>query len=151
MKKRNLLLITVSSLFLVTGFTACRHGHHRGGFDEFDIEAATNRIASRLDLSESQKTDLNAIATEIAAKAKEMHADRETRHQELADLVRQETISRDVADRMITDKLANMQEFADFAADRLVAFHATLTPEQREKVAEHIEEHAAAKRGFFRH
>ena len=35
MNKRNLLFITVSSLFLVTGFTACRHGHHRG-FDEFE-------------------------------------------------------------------------------------------------------------------
>jgi Spy/CpxP family protein refolding chaperone len=150
MNKRNLLFITVSSLFLVTGFTACRHGHHRGGFDEFDIEAATNRIASRLDLDENQKAELKAISTEIAAKAKEMHADRQTRHQELADLVRRDTIGRDEVGRMIDDKLAKMQELAGFAADRLVAFHATLTPEQREKIAAHIEEHTSSRCGFFR-
>ena len=150
MKKRNLLILTLSSLFLVSGFAACRHGHHRGGFDEFDIEAATNRIASRLDLSESQKADLQTITTEIAAKAKEMHADRQTRHQELADLVRQETISRVEIDQKIDDKLTKMKELADFAADRLVAFHATLTPEQREKVAGHIEDHSSNRCGFFR-
>jgi Spy/CpxP family protein refolding chaperone len=150
MKKRNLLLLTLSSLFLITGFAACRHGYHRGGFDEFDIEAATNRIASRLDLSETQKAELKTIAGEITAKAKEMHTDRQTRHQELADLVRQEAISRVEVDQKIDDKLTKMKELADFAADRLIAFHATLTPEQREKVAEHIEEHASDRCGFFR-
>ena len=88
--------------------------------------------------------------TEIAAKAREMHADRETRHQELADLVRQDTISRETVDRKMTEKFDQMKDLADLAADRLIAFHATLTPEQREKVAEHIEEHAANKRSCFR-
>ncbi|KPJ75994.1 MAG: hypothetical protein AMJ54_13350 [Deltaproteobacteria bacterium SG8_13] len=150
MNKRNLLFLTLSSLFLVTGFTACRHGYHRSGFDEFDIEAATNRIASRLELSETQTADLKAITAEIAAKAKEMHADREARHRELAALVRQETIRRDEVSRMVDDKLQKMQELADFAADRLVTFHATLTPEQREKTAELIEEHSSNRCGFFR-
>ncbi len=150
MKKRNLLLLTLTSVFLFSGFAACRHGHHRGGFDEFDIEAATNRIASRLDLSETQKAELKTITTEIAARAKEMHADRQSRHQELADLVRQETISRVEIDQRIDDKLTQMKELADFAADRLVAFHATLTPEQREKVAETIEDHSSNRCGFFR-
>lgn len=150
MNKRNFFLITLSSLFLVTGFTACRHGHHRGGFDEFDIEAATNRIASRLDLSETQKADLKAIAGEIAAKAQEMRDDRQRQHQQLADLVRQERISRDEVDRMIDEKMQKMQELADFSVERLVAFHATLTPEQREKIAARIEDHASGRCGFFR-
>ena len=150
MNKRNLLFITVSSLLLATGFTACRHGHHRGGFDEFDIEAATNRIASRLELDETQKADLKTIAAEFAAKAKEMRADRQARHQELAELVRQDAINRADVDQRIADRLANMKELADFAADRLIAFHATLTPEQREKVATRIEEHGEGRCGWFR-
>jgi hypothetical protein len=40
---------------------------------------------------------------------------------------------------------------ADFAADRLIPFHATLTDEQREKIAEHIEETSANRCRFFRH
>ena len=150
MKKRNILITTLFSVFLFSGLAGCRHGGHHGGFDEFDLEAAANRIASRLDLSDSQQSELEGIMTEIAAKAREMHADREARHQELADLVRQDAISRETVDRKIADKFDQMKNLADFAADRLIAFHATLTPEQREKVAEHIEEHAAQKRSFFR-
>ncbi len=150
MTKRNVLLITLVSLLLATGFAACKHGYHRGGFDEFDLEAAINRIASRLDLTELQKADLEAIASEIAAKAKEMHIDREARHQKMADLVRQESISRDTVDQMVEEKLDKILEMTDFVADRLIVFHATLTPEQREKIAEHIEEHASSRCRFFR-
>ena len=151
MKKRNVLIITLLSMFMVTGVVACKYGHHSRGFDEFDLEAAVNRIASRLDLDESQKADLKKITTEIAAKAKEMHGDQEAHHKELADLVRQETISRDTVDQMVADKMEKMQLMADFAADRLIAFHATLTPEQREKIAKHIEERSADRCRFFHH
>jgi protein CpxP len=149
MKKRNVLIITLLSIFMVTGVVACKYGHYPRGFDEFDLGAAVNRIAFRLDLDESQKSDLKKITTEIVDKEKEMHADREAHHKELADLVRQETISRDTVDRMIADKLEKFQEMADFAAERLIAFHATLTPEQREKVAKHIEEKSVNRCRFF--
>ena len=86
-KKRVVIVITLSVFILIGGLAACKHGHHGGGFDEFDLAAATNRIASRLDLTESQKVDLEQIAGEIAEKAKAMHADHENRHQELADLI----------------------------------------------------------------
>jgi len=149
MKKRNVIIVTLTSLFLATGFAACRHGYHRG-FDEFDIEAVTNRIAARLDLNDTQKADLKVLTTEIAGKVKEMHADREKRHQEVADLVRQETISRDTVDQMIAERMENMQELASFATDRLLKFHATLNDEQREKNAFFIEERTSAKHGCFR-
>ena len=73
------------------------------------------------------------------------------RHYPRSDLVRRETISRDTVDQKVTEKLQKMKELADFAADRLIAFHATLTAEQREKMAEHIEERASNKRWFCRH
>ena len=149
MKKRNILITSLFSLFLLAGLGACRHGHH-GGFDEFDLKAATDRIASRLDLTNSQKIDLEEIISDVTARAGEMHADREARHQELADLVRQETISRETVDQKVSEKFNRMKDLVDYAADRLIAFHATLTPEQREKVAEHIENHAEKRRCFFR-
>lgn len=143
MKKRIFIISTLFSVLLVSGLAACKHGRHYSGFDEFDQQAVVNRVASRLDLSESQKSDLQDIVGEIAARAKALHADRQARHKELADLVRQETVSRETVDRMVAEKFDRMKELADLAADRLVAFHATLTPEQREKLATHIEDHAA--------
>jgi len=144
MKKTTIMIvITLSTLFLIGGVAACKHGHRPGGFDEFDLAAVTNRIASRLDLTESQKADLEQIAGEIAEKAKGMHADHASRRQEIADLMRQDTVSRDVVDGLIDDKMARVKEMAYFAAERLIDFHSTLTPEQREKIATRIEDRSS--------
>jgi Spy/CpxP family protein refolding chaperone len=143
MKKRNILISTLFSVMLVTGLAACKHGRSCGSFDEFDRQAVVNRVASHLDLSESQKAELQDIVGEFADRVKALHADRQAHHRELADLVRQETVSRQTVDRMVAEKLDRMKELADLAADRLIAFHATLTPGQREKLAAHIEAHAA--------
>ena len=138
-KKTVMIIITLCTFLLIGGVAACRHGHHPGGFDEFDLAAATDRIASRLDLTESQKADLEQIAREIAEKAKTMRADHETRRQEMAKLIRQDAIGRDVVDGLIAEKIEHIREMADYAAERLIAFHGTLTPEQRELIAAHIE------------
>lgn len=108
-----LIVITLSVLFLIGGVAACKHGHRFGGFDEFDLAAATCRIASCLDLTESQKVELEQIAGDVAEKAKAMHADRASRGQEIADLIRQDTVGRDVVDQLIDDKLARVREMAD--------------------------------------
>jgi periplasmic protein CpxP/Spy len=145
MKKRIVLIGTLFSVLFVSGLAACKHGSHFNGFDEFEQQAVVNRVASRLDLNDSQKVQLQDIVGEMAARVKALHADRQARHQELADLVRQETVSRETVDRMIAEKFDRMKELADLAADRLIAFHATLTPEQREKLAAHIEDLAAGR------
>ncbi len=138
-KKTIVIVITLSAFLLIGGVAACKHGHHPGGFDQFDLAAATERIASRLDLTEPQKADLEQMAGEVAEKAKAMHTEYANRHQELADLIRQDAVRKDVVDGMIAEKMEKMREMADFAADRLIAFHGTLNPEQREKIAAHIE------------
>ena len=143
--QRKIIVTTaiLSALLFMAGLTACRHGHHPGGFDEFDLAAATDRIAARLDLTEVQKADLKRIAGEIAGKAKAMHADHANQHQKLADLVRREAIDREEIDQLIDEKMAKLRDMADFTAERLIAFHQGLTPEQREMIAAHIEDHAS--------
>ena len=143
MKKKWIIIIGIVGILLTSGVVACHRGCHPGGFDEFDLAAATNRIASRLDLSDSQKAQLERIAGEIMAKAKALHADRDSHCQQLADLIRQDTIDKEEVDGMIDQKMAQMREMADFALERLIVFHGTLTPEQREKIASRIEEHAS--------
>jgi Spy/CpxP family protein refolding chaperone len=150
MKKRNVVIVTIVGLFLATGFTACKHNAHLGGFDRFDMEAITNRIAAKLDLTESQKADLEEMVAAFAEKAKAMHADHESRHAEMAELIRQETINQEMVDQMIAEKFDRMKEMTNFAVAQLIDFHATLTPEQREKIAQHMEEHASRKCRFFR-
>ncbi len=144
MKKRNLIIfITIGAIILTGGLAACKHGTHHQCFDEFALAAITGRMASRLELTESQKAELDRLAGEIAEKAEAMHAGREQRMQELADTIRQDTIDREIVDARIAEKLETMHEMADFVAERVIAFHGILTPEQREKVAVHIEDRSS--------
>lgn len=142
MQKKWIITIGVVGILLMGGIAACKQGCHSGGFDQFDLEAVTNRIASRLDLTESQKAQFEQMAGEIMTKAKAMHADRDANHQKLADLVRQDAVDKTVVDALIDQKMVQMRDMADFVVERMIAFHGTLNPEQREKIAMHIEEHA---------
>lgn len=148
MKKKWIILTVVIGIMLVGVAVACNRGYHHGGFDEFDLAAATNRIASRLDLTDPQKAQLEQIAGEIMEKARAMHADRDAHRQQLADLVRQDAIDKAALDEMIDQKMAQMRETADFVLERLIAFHGTLTHEQRDKIAAHIEVHASDRCWF---
>ncbi|WP_419661557.1 hypothetical protein Dvar_19910 [Desulfosarcina variabilis str. Montpellier] len=140
MKKKWIIIVGIIGILLIGGIGACRLGCHPGGFDEFDLEAITNRVGSRLDLTESQKTEFERMAGEVTEKAKTMHAQRDAFREELAELVRQDDIDKAVVDEMIEQKMVKMREMADFVTERLITFHSTLTSEQREKIATRIEE-----------
>jgi len=148
MKKRVILgAVVISLLVIVTGVMACRH-HSGHGFDKFALEAMNKRITSKLDLNESQQASLESITAEFKAKIEEMHAGSKERRIQAADLIRQDVIDRETVDQMIAERRDKLQELADLAVDRLIAFHAVLTPEQREKIAEHIKSHADKKCRF---
>jgi len=141
--KRTMVLVVVLSLLLIGGLAACKHRRGPCGFDQFDLQAGINRVASRLDLTEEQKADLDQIAHEITEKARALQEVRSVRQQELANVVRQDSIDQAVVDEMISARFNEMREMVDFASVRLIAFHSNLTPEQREKIAQRIEDHAA--------
>ena len=148
MNKKWIIIIGIIGILLIGGIGACRHSCHPGGFDEFDLQAITNRVASRLDLTDSQAAEFEKMAGEVMEKAKTMHAQRDAFRQELAALVRQDDIDKAVVDEMVEQKMVKMREMADFVTDRLVTFHGTLTPEQRENIATRIEEHDSGRCRF---
>ncbi len=149
MKKRTLIITIVLSFILIIGAAACRHGQ-RGVIDKFTLEAASRRISYQLDLNEFQKVQLENIIAEVVNEAEKMRADHESRRQEVVNLVLQETIDRESVDRMVAERFDRIQTMIDLFADRLIDFHATLTPEQREKAAEQIQELADKRHGMFR-
>jgi len=66
----------------------------------------------------------------------------------IANMIRQDVIDREAVDQMIAERRDKILELADLAVDRLIAFHAVLTPEQREKIADHIKSRADKKCRF---
>ena len=115
-------------------FSGCRsHSpHHKAEF-------MVDYIAETLDLSEEQRAQLDGIKEEFVTKAREMHAQKETIHAELLAELRKEDISQETLKGLVAQKRAQMDEMIDLAMARLVEFHKTLSPEQREKLVAKIE------------
>lgn len=150
MKKYIILVFAVLSLFVITGSTAFHHswsGLTGSLIDRFSLEAAAGRIAWQLDLDDDQKQDLHQIMTEVADEVNKLRLERNSRCREVAGLMRQDVVDRDLMDQMIARKFAGMQAVADLAAERLADFHESLTPEQRDKAAKKIES-AGERRGL---
>ena len=96
-------------------------------------------IAETLDLNDGQRAQLDEIKDEFLAKAKEMHAQKEAMHAELVAELRKEDINQENLKGLIAQKRAQMDEIINLAMIRLVEFHKTLSPEQREKLVAKLE------------
>ncbi len=115
-------------------FTGCRSHSHEG-----KAEFMVDYIAETLDLSDGQRAQLDGFKDEFIAKAKEMHAQKEATHAAFMAELRKEEISRENLNDLIDQKRAQIDEIIDLAVVRLVEFHKTLSPEQREKLAAKVE------------
>jgi Spy/CpxP family protein refolding chaperone len=115
-------------------FTGCRAHSHQG-----KVEFLVDYIAETLDLTDSQREQLDGIKEEFMAKAKEMHAQKEAMHAELMAELRKEEIDPENLKGLIAQKRAQMDEIINLAVARLVEFHKTLSLEQREKLVAKIE------------
>lgn len=115
-------------------FTGCRSHSHLG-----KAEFMVDYIAETLDLTEEQRAQLDEIKAEFIAKAQEMHAQKEVMHDAFMAELRKAEIDPGNLKDLIAQKRAQMDEMIDLAVARLVEFHKTLSPEQKEKLVTKIE------------
>lgn len=118
-------------------FTGCRReaGHHP------DPERIVNEITDRLDLDESQRSRLTEMVTELEADIVALHETKPDPHQQMAEMVRSERLDEVELQQLYTAKREKVDRLAERIIPDLVEFHALLTPEQRETLAERIENH----------
>ena len=115
-------------------FTGCRSHSHQS-----KAEFMVDYIAETLDLTDSQREQLNGIKEEFMAKAQEMHAKKQAMHVEFVAELRKEQIDQGKVKDLIAKKRAQMDEIIDLAVVRLSEFHQTLSAEQREKLVAKLE------------
>lgn len=131
------LMFTVLIAVLGVGslvFVGCRHpGHHRGAAFMMDY------MAESLDLTEAQQRMANSYKDEILAKIKTKHSEKKEIHQELKHQLSSDTIDTVRVKTLIAEHRAGMDDVIDLAVDRIAEFHATLSPEQREKLVSKLE------------
>jgi len=116
-------------------FAGCkRHGHHKGA--EFMVDY----VSEVLDLTDAQRTDLDQIKEEFMAKAEQMHADKGAMKADILAQLEKEEMDAGELQRIAALHRARMDEFIDLGIHRLVEFHKTLTPEQKAKLVQKLED-----------
>ena len=135
MVKKVLYILLIGMLISgVALFSGCRR-HSHGHKAEFMVDY----ISEALDLNESQQAQLDQIKDELMAKAKGMHADKESLHEELVTQLRSEEIDQVRVKAVVAEHREKMDEIIDLVVVRLAEFHKTLTAEQKEKLIAKIE------------
>jgi len=135
MVKKVLYILLIGMLISgVALFSGCRR-HSQGHKAEFMVDY----ISEALDLNESQQAQLDQIKDELMAKAKGMHADKESLHEELVTQLRSKEIDQVRVMAVIAEHREKMDEIIDLVVVRLAEFHKTLTAEQKEKLIAKIE------------
>ncbi|UCE51005.1 MAG: periplasmic heavy metal sensor [Desulfobacterales bacterium] len=134
-KKVLYIALIVSLVFGVGLFSGCRpHGHHKGA--EFMVDYVTEV----LDLNEAQQEQLNQIKVELMGKVNQMRANKAKFHDEIMAQLSSEEIDQARVKSMVAEHRAQMDEVIDLMIVQFSDFHRTLTPEQRTKLVNKVED-----------
>ena len=122
----------------VSGFAMAKHHGDMGGYMMYKLE-------KKLDLNESQMTNLKAIKEYMQAKRKEHHAQMDYKT-EIKAMLTQPSLDQAKIIGMMEDKMQQMRRNAPEMVSKVAAFTDSLTPEQRAELVEMMD-----KRGFGKH
>lgn len=133
---RTLTIIAIIAAFGLGSavFVGCHHrGHHRGA------EFVMDYLSETLDLTEEQQSMANAHKDEIMAKIMAMHANKKEMHAEIKTQLSSESMDTLRVKELVAEHRSKMAEVADLVVDRVAELHATLSPEQRDKLVSKLE------------
>ena len=144
---KKLGIVTVIALAIAALFiTGCKPKS-----PEQRIGKIFEEISEELDLSEVQKTQLLGIKDEIIEKGREMREKRKEMHEDLYKLILSDRIDTDEVKAKAKEKHAGMKDFFNLTLDRVAEFHATLTPEQKERLVDLMKKHEKKMRPPWAH
>ena len=132
-----LVVVLLSGLFL----TACKgHNEGRGGM-MFDV------AAYKLDLTEAQEEKWFAIRDELKQLRKEARKEKQSHLDQAKLLVMADSLDQAEVLNQFEQHQGRMLSAAPSVIEKLSAFHATLTAEQKDKVIKMLDHFASRKKG----
>lgn len=138
----------LATVFLLVGFMACDREHtgalcFRGdaGTPEERVAHVKQWVSKKLELTEEQQVELERMLTAMADKHATMRGTHTDFKKAFIDELRKEQVRPEDLKQLIEAKRPHFDEILDLAAENLAAFHAMLTPQQREKLIAALESH----------
>jgi len=135
MRKRTIILIVVAALAALV-LTACYHRTPEQRADHM-----VKRMSVELSLNDAQKAQLEKIKNEFLARRAEMPRLREETVKEANELMRSAEIDKARLNALIEKNQTRAIDMISFISDKFTEIHDMLTPEQREKLVQHIEKY----------
>ncbi|HEX6020234.1 MAG TPA: Spy/CpxP family protein refolding chaperone [Burkholderiaceae bacterium] len=139
--KRTLIGLFGASV-LFGGLAACSHRYHGHGWQAMSDEDAAKfkarmveRVGSKLDLDDAQKTKLGAVADQWRAQRQALRGSTDPRS-EIQSLVAGNTFDRDKAKAFVDGKAQAIQAGSPALIAAVGDFYDSLKPEQQQKVRE---------------
>lgn len=104
------------------------------------VNHMVKHVSKKLDLDDSQKKQLDQIKEEFLAKQKGFKQEREEMHKAMIAEVKKDSIDKAKVKEISSKMDKQRNEVRDMMLDKLVDFHKTLNPEQKEKLVKLMEE-----------
>ncbi len=139
MKKSFIIVIVMAALAALV-LSAC---YHRT--PEQRAEYVVKRMTAELSLNDVQKAQLEKIKDEFLARRAETPKLREDTVKEANELMRSAEIDKNRLNALVEKSQAQANDMISFVTAKFTEIHDMLTPDQREKLVKHIEEHMQKK------
>lgn len=138
-------VVILGGATVLAGFAGGCHGHGHGvhGRDPAAMAAAVTShvddLLDDLDATPAQRTRIHEIKDKLLASARATHEGREADHAALLAAWRSPNPDRAALLARVDARIDQLRTLAHEAVDDALEVHATLTPDQREKVARKVE------------
>lgn len=124
------------------------HFHHRE-VTEDHVNRVSEKIADRLDMDQNQKGKMKLLAEKIAAKLPLIKKHRTEMSESVQKQFSSDSFDRSGFEAMMKEHQSEMEEMHSFAAESMEEFHSILSPEQRKKVVDFMQNHREKRRHSF--
>lgn len=138
-------LVTALTLVVVGvgGLTLTAFRGHHGDPAQLD-QMVEKRLAKMLDTvqaTDAQRQQITAIKDKVLADGKALRASHQGTHDQLLALWNSDQPDAAQVHALVDARADGMKKFADEVADAMIQVHGILTPAQRAKVADQIQQH----------
>jgi len=142
MKKTLVTALTLVAVG-VGGLTLTAFRGHHGDPAQMD-QMVEKRLAKMLDTvqaTDAQRQQITAIKDKVLADGKALRAAHKDTHQQFLALWKSDQPDTAQVHALVDARADAMKKFADEVADAMIQVHGILTPAQRAKVADQIQQH----------
>ena len=148
MGKTTMIVIALLALLLISGYAVARYKGFCAG-PEGRLDWAAKRLGSKLDLNQTQESQLLQFKNQALEIVQDMRDERTTTAEAAIALLDTPQLDREQARRLVQEKQAQLASAADRLVDAFADFSDQLSDTQRRKLQEMIRQHRARSHCHF--